>query len=202
MKERAYNPTGKLMLNPCWPNPGYPIDRIIKVTKEEFDIPKDGSRAFDDMYSINNLKPEVREQVLQVSERYKSWHEIFDDNWKRYFLKFLKGYNFDIFTCFDFFGAPMGEVDPSVGLVDESQIILMQRIYERLASEYYENPSKYDYEDPMDCDVYLYQYQGAPFTVLQTTDEINEAITRAKALNKPMTEEEQEAYKKRYALSE
>lgn len=202
MKERAYNPTGKLMLNPCWPNPGYPIDRIIKVTKEEFDIPKDGSRAFDDMYSIKNLKPEVREQVLQVSERYKVWRNIFDGNWEKYFLKFLKGYNFKSFTCFDFFGATIGEVDPDIGLVDESQIILMQRIYERLQNEYNENPSKYEYEDPMDCEEYFYLYQAAPFTVIQSKDEINEAITRAKALNKPMSEAEQEAYKKRYALSE
>ena len=190
------------MLNPCWPNPGYPIDRIIKVSKDEFDIPKDGSRSFEDMYSLKNLKPEVREQVLQVSDRYKVWRNIFDENWEKYFLKFLKGYNFESFTCFDFFGATIGEVDPDIGLVDESQIILMQRIYERLQSEYNENPSKYEYEDPMDCEEYFYLYQATPFTVIQSKDEINEAITRAKALNKPMSEAEQEAYKKRYALTE
>ena len=128
--------------------------------------------------------------------------EAYDDNWKRYFFKFIKGYNFDAFTCFDFFGATMGEVDPALGLVDESQIFLMQRVYSRYANEYNENPSKYEYEDPMDCDEYLYLYQSTPFTILKSNEEINEAITRAKALNKPMTEEEQEAYKKRYALSE
>lgn len=202
LRNRAHNPSNKLMLNPCWPHPGYPVDKIIKVSQEEFEIQKDGNRSYEEMYCLDNLKPEVKEQVLKVKERFCPYGKIFDEDWERYFLKFLKGYHFENFTCFDFFGATLGELDPELGVTDESQIILCQRMYECLQDKYNSNPSKYEYEDPEDHEEYLFLYQNMPFTIIKSNDEINEAITRAKALNKPMSEAEQEAYKKRYAKND
>ncbi len=201
LKNRANNPSDKLMLNPCWPNPGYPTDKVIRVSKNEFDITKEllnGSRPYEEIYIYDHLKPEVREQVTLIINRFCTWSELFCDTWKRYFLKFLKGYDFTKFTCFDFFGATLGEVDLDGEIIDESQIDLMQSIYDRLQKEYNEDPSKYDYEDPLSCEEYLYLYQDKPFTIEQNQDEIKEAIDRAKALNKPMSNEEEVAYMKRY----
>lgn len=203
LKSRADHPGNKLMLNPCWPNPGYPIDKVIIVNKEEFDISKElanGSRPFEEVYSYDHLKPEVKEQVELIRNRFCPWGELFSDTWKKYFLKFLNGYDFTKFTCFDFFGATLGEVDLDGEIIDESQIGLLQSVYERLQKEYKENPSKYNYEDPLSCEEYLYLYQDKPFTIEQTQDEVKEAIDRAKALNKPMSDEQAAVYMKRYGM--
>ena len=190
------------MLNPCWPNPGYPVDKVIIVSKEEFDIPKtllNGNRPFEDLYTIEHLKPEVREQVIQIKNRFCTWGENYSSTWEKYFLKFLKGYDFRNFTCFDFFGVTIGECDPELGL-DESDVELMQNVYSRLQSTYLEAPENYSYEDPKDHETYLYLYQDKPFTVAQSKDEVQEAIERAKALNTPMSEEQKAAYMKRYGV--
>jgi len=204
LRNRAKNPSDRLMLNPCWPSPGYPIDKVIRVEKSEFVIPENesGSRTLEDLFCYQNLKPEIREQVDLIRKRFCPWDdgEIFNDTWKKYFLKYLQGYDFNTFGCFDFFGATPGELPPEYGLVDDSQITLLVTVYSRLQNEYSKDKDRYSYEEPADREEYHYLYQNEPFTLARTKEDIDNEIENAKLLNRPMSGAEIAALYKRYGI--
>lgn len=202
LRDRAKNPSNKIMINPCYPRPGYPVDSILRVSKKDFVIPdgaSKGSRIESEIYTYDNLKPEIKEKVGLLKARFCPWTENYDTNWKRYFLKYLKGYDFDNFACFDFLGTSEGELQETE-FADQDQIELMKRVYKRLQDEYNELPSLYDFEDPDDCDEYHYLYQDKPFILERTKEEVNEEIERAKVMGKPLTPAEIAACYKMYGL--
>jgi hypothetical protein len=205
LRKRAKEPSNTLMINPCYPEPGYPIDGIIRVTKSDFEIPKEAieSSPGEDLYIYNYLKPEIKAQVDAIINRFSPWHNAttFSPEWKKIFLKFIKDYDFDTFTCFDFFGATIGEInDPEIGLVDESQIEVCKAVYKRLADEYKENPERYEYQEPIYHEEYGYLYQDTPFTMLMSKDEALAQIELYNNMNMPMSSEEQAAYLKLHGV--
>lgn len=202
LKNRANNPSNKLMLNPCWPSPGYPIDSVLKVDKNDFEIPENesGSRPQEEVYCYENLKPETKELVNQIIERFTPWTNPFDTTWQRYYCKFLQGFDFNSFNCFDFFGASPVELEPTMGIIDEPQIEITRRVYTRLQERYNTSIPLYEYEDPESCEEYLYLYHDEPFILVRTKADVDGEIEAAKMLNKPLTPSQIEALYKRYGV--
>ena len=204
LRKRAFAPTNRLMLNPCYPEPGYPIDGIIQVLENDFEIPQEllnGSR--DNLYVYQYLKPEIKTQVDAIKRRFCSWDspDVFNEKWKSIFLKYLNGYDIESFSCFDFFGATLNELDdPELGLIDESQIEMIRAVYLRLQGEYMENPSKYEYKEPYDAEEYSYLYTDCPFALKFSKEEALAKIDMYKRMNMPMSEVEQEAFFKMHGV--
>lgn len=199
--DRAHHPSNKLMLNPCYPEPGYPIEWILKVDKNDFDIPKEliGSRTIDP-YTYDNLKPEVKEQVNQIRYRFSTWG-AFDEKWHKIFGKYIANYDFESFTCFDFYGCTLGELNTDETSVTQDDIELLQRVYNRFATKYKENPNIYRVREPEYRPEFGYLYYDEPFVMKLTKDELQQKIDTYKAMNLPMSQDEIEALEKLYGVS-
>ena len=140
--ERPFNDTKndpeQQPINPMYPKRWYPEDEIITLTIHDFDkaavLSKcinatKGFSGYTDIYCMDTVKADIRERVLKRTEELRGW-SLYDDNWKRYFLYYLQGYDFTTFTYFDFYGIPEDNAPDT--LIDK---------YVRLQSEY--DPTKH-----------------------------------------------------------
>lgn len=195
LRKRAFEPSDKMLLNPCYPEPGYPIDGVLKVIKEDFELSEEilkGNR--EDIFTYEHLKPEVKEQVDKIRAHYCTWHneDIYGPEWKKIYLKFLKGYDFEAFNCFDFYGVPAWDLNALD--VTNDDIEMLKNIFVRLKAEYDKSPEAYDYKEPLDCEEYYYLYTDKPFALKLTKEEAAGKVDMYKQMNMPMSEAEQEAY--------
>ena len=121
-----------VMINPGYPEDGYPVDRVRVVTPDDLDmsnIPRNENGSID-IYAFDDictLKTSVQKEILHDIEPLRKW-KIHDDNWKRYFSHFLVGYDFERFTEFDFSG--------NTGKMTPEDLELLRHIYARVLKEY------------------------------------------------------------------
>lgn len=176
-------------VNPCYPDEGYPMDKIRVVTPDDLDmsnVPRNENGCidilpFDDMCT---LKTSVQNEILHDIEPLRKW-KILDDNWKRYFSHFLEGYKFEEFTEFDFTG--------ETGKATKEDIELLRHIYERVRDEY-ENGAPDDYltEEPRTTEERKRMYSDRPYRVLWDKDTIEEReqLTEQLGIEPSYTDEE------------
>ena len=145
-------------INPCYPDEGYPLDKVRVVTPE--DVDKDNITAkvlpFD---NIGTLKQTIQNEIMRdIVEPLRKWKPL-DDNWKRYFSHFLEGYEFMTFTDFDFAGAK--------GTMTREDLELLRHIYARVLTEYEENTlDDYLTEEPRTTPERKRKYNDKPYRVL------------------------------------
>lgn len=178
-----------VLVNPCYPDDGYPIDKVRVVTPDDLDmgnVPRDENGKtdilpFDD---ICTLKTSVQNEIIHTIEPLRKW-KILDDNWKRYFSHFLKGYDFMRFTEFDFSG--------STGKMTPEDLGMLQHLYARVLDEY-ENGAPDDYltEEPVTTEERKRRYTDKPYRVLWDKDTIEERehLTEQLGIEPSYTDEE------------
>jgi len=178
-----------ILINPCYPDEGYPRDKVRVVTPDDIDMdnaPKnENGRSellpFDD---ICTLKTSVQKEILHETEPLRKWH-IHDDNWKRYFSHFLVGYDFESFTEFDFTG--------ETGKATKEDIELLRHIYARLQREY-EGRVLDDYltEEPTTTKERKRRYTDKPYRAVWDKDTIEERerLTEQLGIEPSYTDEE------------
>ena len=76
LSERYHRNKDTVPINPCYPMPGYLIDSVIRVTKEDFKTADQG-----EVYSYDNLNEEKKFSVYMLIEQSRGW-KMFDDKWK------------------------------------------------------------------------------------------------------------------------
>ena len=110
----------------------------MKVTKEDFELSEEilkGNR--EDIFTYEHLKPEVKEQVDKIRAHYCTWHneDIYGPEWKKIYLKFLKGYDFEAFNCFDFYGVPAWDLNALDVTNDDIEMLIHPEIVLFLVSD-------------------------------------------------------------------
>jgi hypothetical protein len=198
LKDRANNDTSTIPINPCYPMPGYPVEQVIKVTCEDFDITNEdieGSRTLEDVYTFDHLCEDKQKAVTILSCKVKPWKTL-DENWKRYFSIFLLGYDFYKFTEFDF----MGEV----GVLGSGELRLMQNYYTHaVVGEYmkHKDTDNYLLEVPKWEPEYNYLYTNSPYELIWDKDTIKERVYLEKLMNIPPNKHLQKVYMDEYGIN-
>lgn len=197
LRKRAHEPSGTVMLNPCYPDPGYPIEGILKVSKDDFIINKETMKPGAEPYCYENLKPEYQDVVDRISTRWSPWLKLnscFDKEWEKYFLKLLNGYDFESFSCFDFFGGALAEADEQYGCVTAAEVEILKNIYTRMKEQYLANPESYNLTEPIYREEYAYLFYDEPFVLKLTPEEAKAQIEMYHSMNMLMSEVETEAF--------
>ena len=173
-----------VLINPCYPDEGYPLDKVKRVTPDDIDESKLTPHIlpFD---SIDTLKKQVQNEIIRdVIEPLRKW-KILDDNWKRYFSHFLVGYDFESFTEFDFSG--------TTGKMTPNDLGLLRNIYARVLKEYEDRVlDGYLTEEPRTTKERRKQYTDKPYRVLWDRDTIEERenLTKQLGIEPSYTDEE------------
>ena len=145
-------------INPCYPEEGYPLDKVRVVTPEDIDQDKISAKVlpFD---NIGTLKQSIQNEIIRdIVEPLRKW-KILDDNWKRYFSHLLVGYDFMRFTDFDFAGTK--------GTITPEDLELLRHIYARVLAEYEEGTlDNYLTEEPRTTPERKRKYNDKPYRVL------------------------------------
>ena len=153
-------------INPCYPDEGYPLERVRVVTPDDIDNSQISAEVmpFD---NIGTLKKSIQAEIMRdIVEPLRKWNPL-DDNWKRYFSHLLVGYDFMSFTEFDFTGAT-GDMTPE-------DLGLLQNIYARVLTEYEDRVlDDYITEEPRTTKERKQKYHDKPYRVLWDKDTISE----------------------------
>ena len=155
-------------LNPCYPLPGYEIDKCIRVSSNDFEPKQRADNRplkLDEIFSVDTIKEEKRAEVIRVISECKPW-VMFDNEWERIFLHFLKGYEVDKFTEFDLFGTK-GEIHPG-------DIGLLRHVYKRLQKKYLDNPNDFIQNEPLLSDYDPDLYNSEPYIIVWNDAELEE----------------------------
>ena len=180
-----------VLVNPCYPDEGYPLDKVRVVTPDDLDmsnVPRNDKGCidilpFDDMCT---LKTSVQNEIIHTIEPLRKW-KILDDNWKRYFSHFLVGYDFMRFTEFDFSGI--------TGKMTPEDLGMLQHLYARVLDEYEERVlDDYLTEEPRTTEERKRRYSDKPYRVLWDKDTIEERehLTEQLGIEPSYTDEEYE----------
>lgn len=198
LRNRAYNPSNKLMLNPCFPNPGIPVEAVLKVTEDDFNIVEGAKR--EDIFTLENLKEGVKEQAEAIIKRHRPW-DFMKGDWFKIFRKYLNGYSTQIVSFFDYFGGRPGEIPFDGHMADESDYEQLKDLYwswERHEDRDNSDCMNYDYEDPEYKPEYAFDYLDKPFILMVSEDEAKQEIKKYNHMGLLLSEQEQAAYLKRY----
>lgn len=198
LRNRAYNPSNKLMLNPCFPNPGIPVEAVLKVTEDDFNIVEGAKR--EDIFTLDNLKEGVKEQAEAIIKRHRPW-DFMKGDWFKIFRKYLNGYSAQTVSFFDYFGGRPGEIPFDGHMADESDYEQLKDLYwswERHEDRDNSDCTNYDYEDPEYKPEYAFDYLDQPFILMVSEDEARQEIKKYNHMGFLLSEQEQAAYLKRY----
>lgn len=196
LKNRYKHPRETVPINPCYPLPGFPIDKVIRVTPKDFRTPKElpAGSSQDDIYTYENLNEEKKFAVYMLIKQSRPW-EFLNDKWKNAFSMFLVGYDFMKFSEFDF----MGEV----GILNRGELKLLRNHYSNAVmgrfKEYKDN-GEYLLEEPAYQTEYQYLYSDKPFVVILEKDEIKDRVAVEKKLRIPPDEGQRKLYKDMYGI--
>lgn len=144
-----------IKINPLYPKAGYKTDELLSVCPDDF-IPRDAENITldENAYPFENLKPEIQKEIAKRIDPVRVWKQ-YDKKWERYFLHFLKGYDFRNFTEFDFYGVNGEHTD--------EDIQLLKGVYSRLQHEYERNPNEYMNDEPVISASEYELYHDEPF---------------------------------------
>jgi len=151
-------------INPCYPDEGYPIDIVRVVTTDDLDIEnaprdKDGRLLYAPFDDIHTLKLSVRNEIFQTIEPLRKWRTPFDDNWRYAYSHFLKGYDIEHFTEFDFFGTN--------GEITYNDLDLFRKVYAHALNDYEDKVlGEYLEEEPSTTKERKKGYSDMPYRVL------------------------------------
>ena len=146
---------GIVLINPCYPLPGYPVDGILTITGADLDydnpnlytVDEKGVRTYKSelFYSPNaGAAEEIRVHNLQ----FRTWDLETVDGltaWEYEFAHFLDGYDIDRFTAFDTFGR---------GNVSDNALDAFKRTLKAIQHRFKANKQSYRTSEP----VYLPEY--------------------------------------------
>ncbi len=162
-------------INPLYPNAGYRTDEVLSVCPDDF-IPRDtetDSASWDESnYTFEDLKPEMQKEITKRIDPVRVWKQ-YDKNWEYYFLHFLKGYDIQTFTEFDFYGVH--------GEHTHEDIQLLKSVYERLQRVYERSPHDYMNDEPIISASEYVLYQDEPYYFCLSRDK---AIERDNLIEK------------------
>ena len=175
-------------INPCYPEEGYPLDKIRIVTPSDLDMSNvevndKGYPVLLPFEDISTLKPHVQAEIEKSIEPLRKWKHL-DDNWRCYFSHFLKGYEFKDFTEFDFSGTS-GDMTPE-------DLGLLRNLYERVRAEYDNHELDYLEDEPRTTPERKRQYSEKPYRVLWDRGTIveREELIKQMGINPTYTDEE------------
>lgn len=191
LSERYHKDKNTVPINPCYPLPGYPIDKVIRVRKEDFNTSDQGN-----VYTCDNLKDEKRLAVYMLIEQLRNWERFdYDGDWAHLFAMFLEGYDFTQFTEFDFIG--------EVGLLRPEELRLCRNFFSeaimKTFAEHKDN-GQYMLHEPKSRPEDKYLYYEQPFILVMEKDEIRDAVAIEKKMNMPPDERQRKVYKDMYGI--
>lgn len=156
-------------INHCYPLPGFELSKRVNVTTNDFDLSKmdsDIPLCFNEVFCVENLKADKKAEVLRFIEDSRTWKQTGDTEWQRIFAHFLNGYDFSKFTEFDFLG--------TTNTLTQSDLGLLQKVYERYQEDYLQNPNDYIQSEPLLAD-YVGQFGSSPYIIHFTDEEKRES---------------------------
>ena len=161
-------------INPCYPDDGYPLDRVRVVTPDDIDLESISAKVlpFDNIYTLKKtIQNEINRDIVEPLRKWK----ILDNNWKKYFSHLLVGYDFERFTEFDFNGGN--------GTITPEDLGLLRKLYARVLAEYEERVlDDYLTEEPRTTKERKRRYTDKPYRVLWDKDTIKERETLTERL--------------------
>ena len=193
LQDRYNNPRNTVEINPCYPLPGYPVERCLEIGLSDFDltgveIPK--GAPIDEYLTIDRLRPEVREAVDSIKTHFATWH-AFDPIWENYFSYLFTGYDFKRFTEFDFFG--------TTGNCEDCDLDLIRAVYHRLQEKFEQSPTDYKTETDIN-NMSMEQYSITPYIIVWDLETIRQQVQLEKLLKIPQSDFERRLYMKKYGV--
>lgn len=142
-----------VLLNRCYPRPGYLIDKLIGVNTSDINLLE--GRFADD---LNDLKLVIKDDRLKEEvESTAAEQHLWDlstaaghKHWEYYFAHFLASAHFDEYSYLDWWG----ERTPNEVMTQAQQDRIAY--WKRLQRAYLRNPENYMQEEPQ----YLPEYEG------------------------------------------
>ncbi len=194
LKDRYYNPKDTIAINPCYPLPGYPADKLVRVSHDDFIIPEQipEGMTLEDIYVYDNLGEAKKLEVDKLCYDVKPW-KVFDENWKQYFTMYFVGYDFRSFGEFEFIG--------ETGTLERGDLGLLRNYFEyAIMGEYQKHKDDYMLSTPKYEPEYRFLYSDKPFEIVWDVDTIKERALLEKAMNLPRDERARELYMKEYGI--
>lgn len=189
LSERYRKNKDTVPINPCYPMPGYLIDKVIHVTKKDFNGPDQSNGN-----TYDNLNEEKKFSVYMLKEQSRDW-KIFDERWKNVFSMFMVGYDFMKFSEFDFIG--------EVGTLNPGELRLLRNYFTNaVMNTFTENKDngKYMLQEPESRPEDRYLYSDEPFILILEKDEIRDAVAVEKKMRIPPDERRRKLYKDMYGI--
>lgn len=197
LKSRYEHPRETVEINPCYPMPGYPVDKTVQVKHDDFNLEylkeKDAKQpaSLEQVYIYENLYEDKKVLVDIVKHDLKQW-EVYDNTWKEYFLMYLVGYDFGTFTEFDFIGKS--------GELGAGEVSLLRHIYKRLQREYEQKKDSLVLQEPKYEEQFSFLYQDKPFTIIWDLKTAKERAELEKYMKLPPNERERKMYLEQYGV--
>lgn len=156
-----------VLLNRCYPRPGYLIDKLVYVPQKSVKL-IEGVFADD----LSDLKLTINDKELKTkAESTAAEQHVWDlrtaagrKNWEYYFAHFLQSAHFDEYSHFDFWGEKSA---PNGRTTQEQQDRIAY--WKRVQSKYLRNPENYMQTEPP----YLPEYDGKYTTMMFICDNMH-----------------------------
>lgn len=157
--------SGVVLINPCYPLPGYPAAELLTLSHDDLDTDnpdvyriEQGRRVYL-MKLFDTPKEEVRQRVEQHNKRFRPWDLDTDDGrrvWELEFAHFLTGYDIDAFSMFDMFG----RMD-----ADETALRARKRYYKGVLDRFNSGNGAYRTSEPPYLPGYEEQYTAQEYLI-------------------------------------
>lgn len=163
---KRYNKqSGVVLINECYPLPGYPAADLLTFTPDKVDSDnpkyhKSKNKDGKPMLTIDvfrHLKPEYEAQVIEHNKQYRPWNletAAGRGAWEREFAHFLEGYDIDAFTAFDMFGSADAE---------ENALYERKQYFKGVLDRYRSQKNAYRTSEPPYLDEYKGKYTDRKF---------------------------------------
>lgn len=140
--------SGVVLINECYPLPGYPITELIHITLADIannpaciEILPDGKKKLKPQ-ALDTLPPDLADVIEEHNRKYRPWDletAAGRDSWEREFAHFLDNYDFDSFSCWEMFGTSD---------LPESELYARKRYYKDVLQRYRSAKSSYRANEP------------------------------------------------------
>ena len=155
---------GVVMINRCYPLPGYPAAALLTLTPGELDEQNPDTYKVDpDGRKVLNMKifdtplQNIEEKIQENLRQFWTWDLETPEGlqaWELEFAHFLDGYDIDSFTAFDMFGRPDA---------DENALYERKRYYKGVLDRFKHSKNAYRQNEPPYLPEYAEKYTDKRF---------------------------------------
>ena len=150
---------GFVHINPCYPMPGYPKDKLIHLKPDEVLLYDPEESPTPDGYYHLNITPieeETRQRIAENNRTFAPWDlttAAGRKQWEYYFAHFLYCEDFSKYKTFDYFGRTQR------GKGDNDRILY----WKNLQASIHITPDKFMENEPLLSDYNKEEYSDLPF---------------------------------------